>query len=281
MIRKIIYNRLPQSRNTCNICFSKNIEKREYLFGGENKTIFKVRKPTLPFIVCCNCGYSFCIENHNDYFKISKLGVTEQVKSNGGASRVGDGTDPGREYLMAIGAIKILGRLKLKILIYAPGMSKDHELLRKHPHVSECKITDLKNFQESTYFIPLQTKEIFDIIIVCEVVEHFTEPRKEFLNFFSKIDNNSLIVISTNLRWVDDFSKNLYPFLTGHTSYYSPKALMTLAEMNKLYIDFRTPVSASTNEHFNGKNYIYVSRGKHVYYNILNYFSKKIHPLSE
>lgn len=265
----------------CNLCFSKQIKTKTYTYNGINTTQFKIRNLTLPFLVCEDCGYSYCLENDNDYSKLTRMSATEQTKTEGGLPRVGDGITPGREFLMALDAIKILNREKLRVLIFGPGMSKDHELLRKHPLISECIITDLKNFQESEYFIPLQSKKVFDIIIICEVAEHFIQPRKEFSNIFSLLSKNSLLVVSTNMRWVDNFSKNLYPFLSGHTSYYSPKSLIYLADMNNFYIDFRTPKSVSTGDYFKGKNYIYLTNNKIIHFNTLSHFSKIIHPLSE
>jgi hypothetical protein len=58
------------------------------------------------------------------------------------------------------------------------------------------------------------------LIIACEVVEHFTDPRMEFSQ---------------------DVAEQDYLYLRGHTSYYSPKAIAEIARRSGVLFDFRLP----------------------------------------
>lgn len=241
------------------------------------------------FLLCLDCGYSFCRENFKDYVKLGP----KTIASSEVYTRVGNGQQPGREYFMAKEAIDVLGspdfflpqtireqrsKRKFRVLIFAPGNSLDHELLRKLDSVAECKITDLENFQKSPHFIPLDTGETFDVVIACEVVEHFMYPRKEFGNLFRYLNKTGLLVISTNLRKDDDFSARTYPFLYGHTSYYSGRSLIFLAEMNGLYIDFRTPIGPTFNFKSKIKRFTYLTKSDETYLSLQNHFSIKPYP---
>jgi len=275
MIKEFSSNTLPEVDGACNICSSTRISKIEYTFLGENRTPFKLRKNSQLFIICPDCGYSFCPGNYRD--DVKTLG--EGNSRPGCVERIGDGITPGREYFMAMSAVGIFKK-KIKILIFSPGLNKDHLLLRKHDLISECKITDLKNFQNSEYFLPIETGEVFDAVIVCEVVEHFMRPREEFYRLFSYLNKNGLLIISTAMRQQEEnHSYSLYPFLTGHTSYYSFASVIHLARMNNSYIDFRVP----TGKHILGgaKRYIYMTKNRVAYFTIINHFSAFPHPPSE
>lgn len=280
MLKKLLFKVLPQSETACNICFSKNIEKRSYPFKGENLTPFKLGKDIRDggsriFTICLDCHYSFCPGNYSDDSKRLQFGNSHP----GCVARIGDGITPGREYFMAMNALHILNKRRPRILVFAPGFNKDHLLIRKNSSLSECKITDLQNFQESEYFVSIDTKKTFDIVIACEVIEHFTKPRKEFARLFSYLKKDGLLIASTSIRSSDDFSVFLYPFLTGHTSYYSGKALIHLARMNNLSIGFRSPEG----EPFLGgsKRYIYMTKSKETAFSITDHFSRFSNPPSE
>lgn len=277
MIASLLFNLLPQSEESlCNICFSRNIIKETYTYTKENRSLFKIKKDKLLFTVCLDCEYCFCPENYTDNNKnlpkpISSMGLK--------VPRIGDGVSPGREYFMAVHAVGLLGKEGIKVLIFSPGASKDHILIRRNNFVAQCSITDIGNFQDSEDFIPIDTKEKFDIVVVCEVVEHFMKPRQEFSRLFSYLNKDGLLIISTNIRQDTDLGSTTYPFLTGHTSYYSGTSLIHIAEMNHLYVDFRTPTGEwllSTS-----KRYIYFTKSKTTYFSIANYYSRYSKPNSE
>lgn len=286
------YRSTRQRSTRCNICFSTHLETRRFTFRGEAKPNSYMRHKTMNFLLCLDCGYSYCRENYKDYIKLG----ADTISSPENYLRVGDGLRPGREFYMAREAIDILrdtdfflpqeakeklNRKKFKVLIFAPGNSLDHELLRKLDSVAECKITDLENFQKSSHFVPLETRESFDVVIACEVVEHFTRPRKEFGNLFRYLNRTGILVVSTNIRKDEDFSERTYPFLYGHTSYYSGKSFIFLAEMNGLLIDFRTPIGPTFNLKSKIKNFTYMTRSQDSYRSLQNHFSIKSYPECE
>ncbi len=283
------YSSIGQRDTRCNICFSTRLETKRFTFCGTAKPNSYMRRKTMNFLLCLDCGYSYCRENFKDYVRLG----AKTISSAEDYVRVGDGQRPGREFYMAQEAIDILrspdfflprevrdeqNKRKLRVLIFAPGNSLDHELIRKLDSVAECKITDLENFQKSTYFVPIDTRESFDVVIACEVVEHFTRPRKEFGNLFRYLNKTGLLVVSTNLRKDEDFSERTYPFLYGHTSYYSGRSLIFLAEMNGLFIDFRTPIGPTFNFKSKIKRFTYLTKSQDSYLSLKNHFSIKPYP---
>lgn len=270
-----LYSKIPQFENVCNICFSRNIKKTQSTYSHEVGPTSYVRNKSMNFTICRNCNYSFCGENFKDYISLGSQSMSNSDKFK----RVGDGITPGREFFMTKGAIAIIKREKLKVLVFAPGNSLDHQLIRKIESVMECKITDLKNFQVSDYFIPIEAKEVFDIVIACEVVEHFMSPRKEFSNLFRYLNKNGLLIVSTDTRVSECTTERVYPFLYGHTSYYSGRSLIFLAEMNNMFIDFRTPEGQNFNSKI--KRYIYMTKSKETYFKLVERFAVITRPLCE
>lgn len=275
VINKYLYNRVKQHEDLCNICLSSKINRKRIDYLGEVKPPAYVKNRSMVFKICEDCGYSFCKENFKDYLTLG----SKSISSIENCKRVGSRQNKGREFFMANGAIAILKKKKLRILVFAPGNSLDHQTIRELDSVDTCKVTDLSNFQESEHFIPLDTKEQFDIVIACEVVEHFMEPRKEFFNLFRYLDKDGLLMISTDTRVEDAVTERLYPFLYGHTSYYSGKSLIFLAGMNDIFIDFRTPEGETFNSKI--KRYIYMTKSKNTHLKIIDRFSIITHPMAE
>jgi SAM-dependent methyltransferase len=274
MLRALIYSLVPPlSTENCNICFGPTIER---VFSLTNQSIppSPIKYQTLEFFLCTRCGYSFAPGNFIDY-SLKKTGTSKP----GSSPRIGDGITPGREYYMASDAVEMLGKKKVSVGIFGAGLNRDHELLRILPQVSECALIDLKNFQDSEYFLPISTPKKFDILIVCEVAEHFMNPRKEFYSCLRLLKRGGLIVVSTNLKIQNDFSNYNYPFLHGHTSYYTGRSLIFLASIYKLFIDFRVPIIALGTH--STKRYIYLTSSLSVQHKILEYFSRVQSPRSE
>jgi hypothetical protein len=168
------------------------------------------------------------------------------------------------------------------ILIYGAGLSRDHAWLKKeYPDIRVC-ICDLANFQQSTAYVPLESKEQFDIVIACEVVEHFTDIEKDFFLLLSKVSDNGLVVLSTNISDGTAFSELAYPFVPGHTAYYSGRALMLIAKKfnQGLEVDFRVPQAALA-QLGPRKRYVLIYRDRKVASAIADYFSKNLMAPSE
>ncbi len=278
-IKHFLYYKLPETENHCKICFSSNLRMERHTYDAEVSypayLVNSIKNRSMFFEICGDCAFSFCEENFKDYIALG----TESMSSAEDSKRVGGKNTKGREYFMARSAIAILKKEKLRVLVFAPGNSEDHISLRKLDSVVECKITDLKNFQSSEYFIPLDSKEVFDIVVACEVVEHFVHPRKEFSNLFRYLKKDGLLVLSTNTRVEDLQVERMYPFLHGHTSYYSGKSLIFLAGMNDIFVDFRTPEGETFKS--KTKRYIYMTKSKNTHLKIIDRFSIITHPMAE
>ena len=196
---------------------------------------------------CHACGFTFAPNNTHEYDSGLDFGKSSRPRANN--RRVGTETRPGREYFMAVMAKEILqlaGVVPRSILIYGPGLSLDHaQLARRFPDI-RVGICDLKNFQGDSNFVPLDSHETFDIVIACEVAEHFTDPQADFASLLSKVSATGIAVLSTNINDGGELSMQEYPFIPGHTAYYSGRALTLLASRvdPRLRVDFRTPHAA-------------------------------------
>lgn len=199
------------------------------------------------FLCCQTCGFIFAPKNTHEYDSDQDFGKSSRPRANN--RRVGTETRPGREYHMAVMAKEILemaGSLPRSILIYGPGLSLDHvQLTRRFPDI-QVHVCDLKNFQNNANFVPLDSHEKFDIVIACEVAEHFTDPRADFASLLSKVSDTGIAVLSTNISDGGELSLQEYPFIPGHTAYYSGRALKLLVRRVDpgLRVDFRTPRAA-------------------------------------
>jgi SAM-dependent methyltransferase len=197
---------------------------------------------TFPFHFCARCGFVSSPKNKK---KFKEDGSNFATSSNPGVSRrSGDGVRGGREFFMLETAIEILGRSDLEVLFYGSGLSLDHLLARKLPQVATSHVTDLHNYQESDGFIPLDSTRRFDVVICCEVVEHFERPRRDFRELLKFAKSDGLVVCSTNVNDGTPVEEVAYPWSRGHTSYYSGASLLDIARQNGQYCDFRLPECA-------------------------------------
>jgi SAM-dependent methyltransferase len=274
MLRAHLYSLVPKfSEDNCGICFGPTF-KHTFSLNNRTKPPTHIEYHTLDFFICTWCGYSFAPKNFRDY-SLKKTGTSKP----GSSPRIGNGTTPGREYFMALDAIDILNKRNVSVGIFGAGLNRDHELIRSLPRVSECSLIDLKNFQDSEHFLPVNTSKKFDVIVACEVAEHFMNPRKEFYSCFRLLKKSGLLVVSTNIKVRGDFSRHIYPFLHGHTSYYTGRSLIMLASICGLHIDFRVPqITLGTGS---TKRYIYFTPSRRVQANIFDYFSRIQSPRSE
>lgn len=106
------------------------------------------------------------------------------------------------------------------------------------------KLLQKKGYSMTTYdpiFIPNSEalSETYDFIVCCEVVEHFHNPRAEFMRFHQLLKPDGLLVIKTELLTVDiDFPNWYYINDPTHTLFYSPEGMhLLLSEYGFKYID--------------------------------------------
>lgn len=237
----------------------------------------------LLFWICPSCGFAEAPGNIQDFQSKSDFQGSNMPDSSLG--RTGAEDHPGREYLMASMAAEILDNAKIEfdsILLYGAGMSLDHRWLsRKFPQ-KKVAVCDIDNFQEIENFVRLDSNEKFDIVVACEVVEHFIEIRENFSRLLSKVSESGICVLSTNISDGGPLEKLTYPFIGGHTAYYSGRSLACIAKSfdSNFRLDFRPPM-ASLAQLGPRKRYTLLYRSEKIQAEIALYFSRNFMAPSE
>lgn len=196
---------------------------------------------------CPSCKLTIAPDNTYDFSTEGDFQQDNRPSKNRG--RVGTDEWPGREYSMAclgINTLKLAGLPCESILIFGAGLSNDHRRLAENFSGLMVKITDLDNFQNANNFVPYDSKEKFDIVVACEVVEHFLDIPKDFNLLLSKITHSGIAIISTNVSDGKNIQDMQYPFFPGHTAYYSGKSLISIAKNYNqgMHVDFRVPLAS-------------------------------------
>jgi hypothetical protein len=257
------------SGGACKVCGSgKTVPK---------KVTFAPKDVTLDVTVCRSCGHVAAPGNFKDY---SKFTSTTQL---GNTPRVGSEEKPGREYFMAEMAIESLGKDDLTVLVCGPGRSIDYRRIAAHDKVKKVAIADLMKFYDDAEWVDLNApiKERFDIVICCEVIEHFTDPPSDFKKTLGYVNGDGMLVCSTNIYDGGNLEKQRYLFIRGHTSYYTPKALAHIADENGVYVDFRLPKVATTSAGGPRKRYVIFGRSQRSLQNLAVYFGSHPYAPSE
>lgn len=253
----------------CRVCGSPRVSTREV-----SNPSFSAKQ--LKVVVCQRCGHVGLPENTFDFKQVT---AATQV---GTAQRTGTADVPGREFKMASMATDILRRDNLRVLVYGPGLSLDYLHIRKLPRVARVTIGDLMRVQSDADFVDTSQRatQKFDIVIACEVIEHFEYPRAEFSGLLSYVAPNGLLVCSTNINDGGSLSRHKYIHYRGHASYYSPAALRSIARRNHVLLDFRLP-HAATGYAGPRKRYVLMSRSRIVMDAVADYFGSHMFGPSE
>jgi SAM-dependent methyltransferase len=211
----------------CMICRSMKTDLREYTWGERT---YQVR-------VCNSCRYVSNFDNTVDYTKFESVDKFQLT------TRVGTEESTGREFYMAEMGADILRRNGLKVMVFGAGRSLDYQHIAKLPSVDRVVMSDVVDLRGEAEFINIAkgTDERFDLIIACEVVEHFPDPMTEFPRLFNLLAKDGLLICSTNIYDGKDLSKQRYLFLRGHVSYYGPRAIAEIARQSRILFDFRMP----------------------------------------
>lgn len=187
--------------------------------------------------MCERCGYLSNFDNTVDY------GAFTSVENFRLTPRVGTEQHRGREFHMATMGIEILDREDLQVMVFGAGRSLDYRHIGRLPEVERVVMSDVVELTSEVDFINIRggTDKRFDLIIACEVVEHFTDPRTEFARLIGLLMPEGMLVCSTNVYDGGNFAKHTYLYSRGHVSYYSAKAIRLLARANRIKVDLRTP----------------------------------------
>jgi SAM-dependent methyltransferase len=253
----------------CRACGSQRVSTREVSNASFSAKQLKV-------VVCQRCGHVGLPENTFDFKQVT----VEQVATSAG--RTGTADVPGREFKMASMAAGILRHDHLKVLVYGPGLSLDYLHIRKLPRVARVTIGDLMRVQSEADFIDTSRRatQKFDIVVACEVIEHFEYPRAEFSRLLSYVAPNGLLVCSTNIYDGGNLTRHKYIHHRGHASYYSPAALRSIARRNHVLLDFRLP-HVATGYAGPRKRYVLMSRSRTVMDAVADYFGTHMFGPSE
>jgi Methyltransferase domain len=209
--------------------------------GSTNTRVRDIARPTRTFEihVCRRCKYVANPGNTVDYTaftSVTRFALTP---------RVGTEERPGREFHMAQMGAEILRRPALRVMVFGAGRSLDYQHIGRLPNVERVVMSDVVDLRGEADFINITkgTSQRFDLIIACEVVEHFTDPRTEFPRLFNLLTKKGLLVCSTNIYDGRKLDNQKYLYLRGHTSYYSPRAIAEIARRSRMLFDFRLPAA--------------------------------------
>lgn len=234
------------------------------------------KKRSYEIRVCERCGYLSNFDNTVDYTAF------DSVKNFRLTTRVGTAEHRGREFHMGAMGAEILGRSDLQAMVFGAGRSLDYQHLATLPAVARVVMSDVVELTgEAEFFNILDgTDERFDLIVACEVVEHFTDPRVEFGRLFDLLTDDGLLVCSTNVFDGGNFAKHNYLYSRGHTSYYSARAIEWIARENDITVDLRTPAIALGSAGPR-KRYLLFTRSAEVVEHTQRYFEAHAYAPSE
>ena len=247
----VVLRRAPRplsemDRSRCFICGSPKLKFYDIEQRGRH---FDVR-------LCRRCGYVSNAENTVDYTKF------ESVDSFALTPRVGTEDHPGREFHMAKMGADILRRKLLSVMVFGAGRSLDYQHIAKLPSVANVTMSDVVDLRGEADFINITkgTDQRFDLIIACEVVEHFTDPKTEFPRLFDLLTPKGLLICSTNIYDGGHPKRHSYLYRRGHVSYYSPRSIGVIAKQGNMQFDFRMPKFGPPQAFGERKRYILFSR---------------------
>lgn len=252
----------------CRVCGAADPERKRVTFAPLERTV-AIRR-------CANCGYVAIPGNREDY---TQLHDVSDLRS---ANRCGTEERPGREHGMAKVAVHALGRDRLTVLVYGAGRSLDNQHIAKLPAVERVVIGDIMRVRPEVDFVDTSkaATERFDVVVASEVIEHFIRPRADFRGLFGFVAPDGILICSTNINDGTPIRRTRYPFMPGHTSYYTPRALRHIAEENGMNLDFRAPRSAAGGAGPR-KRYVIFSPSAQVMAAVADYFGSHLYAPSE
>ncbi|MGN6473174.1 MAG: methyltransferase domain-containing protein [Mycobacteriales bacterium] len=226
--------------------------------------------------LCGRCGHVAILDNFHDYTE------SRDVDDLGDAPRCGTENTPGREFGMAKLAAEVLRRNRMDVLVYGAGRSLDNVHIAGLPRVRRVAVGDIMRVRDEPDFVDISkpADQTFDIVVACEVIEHFVNPREDFAKLLGFVHRAGLVVCSTNIYDGGNLGEQGYIFGRGHVSYYSPEALRTIAKANGVKVDFRLPLAA-TGSAGPRKRYVLFSHSAAVMESVSDYFGRTAYAPSE
>jgi SAM-dependent methyltransferase len=250
----------------CLVCGSR----RTYVQTVERKN------RTYTIRICRRCQYVSNPDNTVDYTAFQSVEKFRLTR------RVGTAEHKGREFHMAQMGADILGRSSLQVMVFGAGRSLDYRHIAELPEVKSVVMSDVVDLGIDADFINITqgTSRRFDLIIACEVVEHFTDPMTEFPRLFRLLSRNGLLVCSTNIYDGRNVANHTYLYSRGHVSYYGPRAIREIARRSHMLFDFRLPAIV-TGTAGPRKRYVLFSRSARNMQQVVEYFGSHTYAPSE
>lgn len=250
----------------CPVCGCRDREE------GHSALVKNPRR-TIHWFRCERCRFVQIVDNEKHYDSSDRYPMSP---------RIGTEETPGRELHMVKLASDVLGR-KIDVLINGAGISKDYLHAGRIKRVREVWLSDFVNFHGVDRFFEVgkDPGRTFDVVVACEVLEHFTNPREDFLGLARLLRPDGLMVCSTNIYdGYSDLSRVGYPFIKGHCSYWTPRSIETVADDARLLVDFRVPQIAR-GKGGPRKRYVLFSKSPEVMRSVTRYFGRHLYAPSE
>lgn len=229
---------------------------------------------------CKLCGNLHFSENYDVFDPHIKKNDDPNSGSNLRISRNANEDRPGREFHMVKMAKEILVEDGLTVTFFGAGTNTDWAWVEKKFPKIQTKLVDLENYQKISNFEPINTATPSDVVIACEVIEHFEKPMEHFQSLIRLMKDDGLLICSTNVYDGTDIAQHVYPFLEGHANYWTPLALVNVALKHGLFIDFRAPLISMSRAGPRKKYIIFYKNPEHSY-RVAIYFATNIFAPSE
>ena len=273
--RRLVGVMAPAPTEPCLVCGEHTAEIIRVMEPVDASAPDRPRR-TCDMRLCSTCGHVGNPDNTRDYREY------ERLEDLAAAARVGTMEQEGREFHMANMATAILARDDLDVMIFGAGRSFDNHHIARLPSVRAVAVGDVMQLRDDAEFIDinLPAPRQFDIVVASEVVEHFLEPRPDFAKLLGYVKPDGLLVCSTNIYDGRGLGKHKYPFVPGHTSYYSPGSMARLAAASGFMVDFRVP-SLATGYGGRRKRYVLFTGSPAVRDSISLYFAAHMYAPSE
>lgn len=257
--------------NSCKVCNGYTIETQITCL------VEPYRGRSLLSIQCSDCGFISFPTNTGNYLEQLIDDPSEQKLK---FLRNGNQLRPGREYHMAKMGIEIVQTSECEITFFGAGLNTDHIYIKENYPKSKTKLVDLENLQNSENFETIENATSSRVVIASEVIEHFNDPIENFESLIKLVEEDGILICSTNIYDGTDIQHHQYPFTRGHCSYWTPMAILNAASRFGFIADFRTPEIAYKRAGPR-KRYILIYKSINTLLGVSYYFGTHMHAPSE
>ncbi len=210
---------------------SQNITCKTGTYKGLSKT----------FNICQRCSFIRVLGKASTYQE--QLTSNEQEDRYRVLRNAGPGKH-GREYFIAVMCMEILGTKACSLTFFGAGLNTDYQAIQEQFPGVQTKLADMENMMGVSNYEHISNTSPSDIVVACEVLEHFSEPATDLPRLINTMKPNGIICASTNVYDGSPIAAHEYPFVEGHCAYWAPLALTYAAEKHNCFVDFRLPYIA-------------------------------------